>query len=57
VLPGGGPFHSVAPELWRRYLDLVFDGLRTAAAHPLSQPGLTEQQLSDARPLAGGRRA
>lgn len=32
------PFHAEAPELWRRYLDLSFDGLRAAAAHPLSHP-------------------
>lgn len=31
-------FHEDAPELWRRYLDLSFDGLRAAAAHPLSHP-------------------
>jgi AcrR family transcriptional regulator len=46
------PFHATAPELWRRYVDLVFDGLRSAAAHPLSEPGLTEQQLTEAH-LAG----
>lgn len=32
------PFHAQAPQLWRRYLDLAFDGLRTQAAHPLSHP-------------------
>jgi AcrR family transcriptional regulator len=32
------PFHEQAPELWRRYLDIAFDGLRAAAAHPLSHP-------------------
>lgn len=42
------PFHAAAPELWRRYVDLLFDGLRTAAAHPLSQPGVTAQQLAEA---------
>ena len=28
-----------APELWRRYLALVLDGLRTPDPHPLPQPG------------------
>jgi AcrR family transcriptional regulator len=46
------PFHAVAPELWRRYVDLVFDGMRTAAAHPLSQPSLTEGQLEEAHTAA-----
>lgn len=27
------------PELWRRYLDLMLDGLRTPAPAPLSAPG------------------
>lgn len=26
------------PELWRRYLAIIFDGLRPAGAHPLPQP-------------------
>jgi AcrR family transcriptional regulator len=29
-----------APELWRRYLALVLDGLRTPDPHPLPQPGV-----------------
>jgi len=36
---------DVAPEVWRRQLGLVLDGLRPAAATPLSQPPLTERQL------------
>jgi AcrR family transcriptional regulator len=32
------PFQEQAPELWRRYLDIAFDGLRAQAAHPLSHP-------------------
>ena len=36
---------SVAPELWRRYLGLLLDGLRTDAATPLPQPPLTSEQL------------
>lgn len=44
------PFQEQAPELWRRYLDLAFDGLRAGAAHPLShpapQPGLSPARQS-----------
>jgi AcrR family transcriptional regulator len=36
---------DVAPELWRRHLGFVLDGLRAAAATPLPQPALTEAQL------------
>ena len=36
---------DVAPDIWRRYLGFVFDGLRPAAATPLSHPPLTEHQL------------
>jgi AcrR family transcriptional regulator len=36
---------AVAPDLWRRYLGLVLDGLRADAATPLSQPPLTRAQL------------
>jgi len=36
---------DVAPELWRRYLGLVLDGLRTDAATPLVQAPLTPDQL------------
>ncbi len=35
----------VAPELWRRYLGLVLDGLRAHAATPLPHPPLTRAQL------------
>jgi AcrR family transcriptional regulator len=34
-----------APELWRRYLALVMDGLRTPEPHPLPQPGLSPDEL------------
>jgi hypothetical protein len=37
---------SVAPELWRRYLGLLLDGLRADAATPLTQPPLTTEQLA-----------
>lgn len=39
------PSHAVAllgnaqPDLWRRYLDLIFDGLRPDGAHPLHDAG------------------
>ena len=36
---------DVAPEIWRRHLGFVFDGLRSSAATPLAQPSLTEAQL------------
>lgn len=36
---------EVAPELWRRYLDVIFDGLRPAAARPLSHDAPTLEQL------------
>jgi AcrR family transcriptional regulator len=35
----------VAPELWRRHLGFLLDGLRTEAATPLPQPPLTRAQL------------
>ena len=33
------------PELWRRYLGLLLDGLRASAATPLPHPPLTKAQL------------
>ncbi|MFC9662527.1 TetR/AcrR family transcriptional regulator [Nocardia sp. NPDC127606] len=39
---------TVAPDLWRRNLALIFDGLRAKAAHPLPVPALTEDQLMQA---------
>jgi len=36
---------DVAPDLWRRYLGFVLDGLRADAATPLSRPPLTRAQL------------
>ena len=41
-----------APELWRRYLALVLDGLRTPDPHPLPQLGLSLDELD-----AAGRKA
>ena len=36
---------SVAPELWRRFLGLMLDGLRASSATPLPRPPLTRTQL------------
>jgi AcrR family transcriptional regulator len=41
----GEALGGVAPELWRRYLDIVVDGLRTVGAHPLSHPAPTDEQF------------
>ncbi|MEV4112999.1 helix-turn-helix domain-containing protein [Nonomuraea sp. NPDC049695] len=38
VVQAVAPLGDAAPELWRRYLSLVFDGLRPEAAHPLPVP-------------------
>jgi AcrR family transcriptional regulator len=45
---------AVAPELWRRHLGILLDGLRAEAATPLPHPPLTRAQLSRAtgRPSA-----
>jgi AcrR family transcriptional regulator len=39
---------QVAPDLWRRYLALLLDGLRASAATPLPRPPLTRAQLERA---------
>jgi hypothetical protein len=36
---------DVAPEMWRRLLGLLIDGLRSEAATPLPHPALSFQQL------------
>ncbi len=41
----------VAPDLWRRYLDVILDGLRPEGAHPLSQPPPTGEQFDAIREL------
>ena len=41
---------DVAPELWRRQLGFMLDGLRTPDPHPLEHPPLTEAQLRRAGP-------
>ena len=47
------PAGSAAPELWRRYLALIFDGMRPEGAHPLPHPPPTQEQLAAA--AVGGR--
>src|SRR5439155_25346695 len=39
---------SIAPDVWRRYLGLLLDGLRAEAATPLPAPPLTRAQLTRA---------
>ncbi len=36
---------DVAPDLWRRQLGLILDGLRASAATPLPTPALSEAEL------------
>jgi AcrR family transcriptional regulator len=40
---------QAAPDIWRRYLGFVFDGLRPTGATPLAHPPLTEGQLEQVR--------
>jgi AcrR family transcriptional regulator len=42
IIEAGG---TIAPDLWRRYLGLMLDGLRVDAATPLPRPPLTRAQL------------
>ncbi|KPI20256.1 regulatory protein TetR [Actinobacteria bacterium OK074] len=42
------PVGDVVPGLWRRYLGVIFDGLRSEAAHPLPHPAPTGAQLATA---------
>jgi AcrR family transcriptional regulator len=46
------PVAAAAPELWRRYLALIIDGLRPEAAHPLPHPAPTSTQLTAAAKAA-----
>jgi hypothetical protein len=43
---------AVVPDLWRRYLGLMLDGLRANSATPLPHPPLTRKQLER---VAGAR--
>jgi hypothetical protein len=40
---------SVAPDVWRRHLGMLLDGLRAEAATPLPHPPLTRAQLNRTR--------
>jgi hypothetical protein len=44
-----------APELWRRYLALAIDGLRTPDPRPLPHPGLNPDELDVVARKARGR--
>jgi AcrR family transcriptional regulator len=46
---------AVAPDAWRRHLELFIDGLRAERAHPLRGTPMTRVQVQDAM-LALGRR-
>jgi AcrR family transcriptional regulator len=46
-----------APQLWRRYLALTIDGLRTPDPHPLPQPALSPDELDAALHKAPRRAA
>lgn len=48
---------GVAPELWRRYLGLLLDGLRATAANDLAAAPLTREQLQASRTSASVRRS
>jgi AcrR family transcriptional regulator len=44
-----------APDAWRRYLDLLLDGLRAERAHPLPEPPLSPRQVHRAMVTLGRR--
>jgi AcrR family transcriptional regulator len=51
------PLVAATPEIWRRYVDVVFDGLRPQGAHPLSRKAPTKAQMDkalDAKVAAAG---
>ncbi|MFB9903822.1 TetR/AcrR family transcriptional regulator [Allokutzneria oryzae] len=39
---------TVRPEMWRRHLALLLDGMRADAAHPLPEPPLRPEELARA---------
>jgi AcrR family transcriptional regulator len=47
---------QVAPELWRRQLGFLLDGLRAEAATPLPHPPLSDEQLERVGTAAAPRR-
>ena len=46
ICQGAAPLDLVDPDLWRRYVDLVFDALRPEGAHALSHPAPTPEQFA-----------
>ncbi|MFC5724550.1 TetR/AcrR family transcriptional regulator [Streptomyces gamaensis] len=44
---------EVAPDAWRRHLDLLLDGCRASAAHPSATPPMTMEQLLRTVPALG----
>jgi hypothetical protein len=44
------------PELWRRYLAIVLDGLRTPAPTPLTTPALTLEEFAQSISRSRDRR-
>lgn len=48
IVQAAGPMQAVTPELWRRYVDLVFDGLRPGGATPLSVPAPSRDEVDAA---------
>ena len=42
------PLEDTLPGLWRRYLGLIFDGLRPDGAHPLAVPPPTSEHFTAA---------
>jgi hypothetical protein len=49
VAHAGLTLEPVAPGHWRRYLDIVLDGLRPEAARPLSRRPISRRQLDAAK--------
>jgi len=47
------PLQSADPALWQRYLALIFDGLRSEAAHPLPHPAPGRDQFTAATDAGG----
>jgi AcrR family transcriptional regulator len=43
----GSMLVDTAPGMWRRYLDLMFDGMRPEGAHPLGHAAPTPRQLDE----------
>ncbi|MDX6279878.1 MAG: hypothetical protein QOH03_949 [Kribbellaceae bacterium] len=37
---------GVRPDVWRRHLALILDGLQTPAAHPLPEPPMTREEMA-----------